>query len=186
MGRCSTLYAVDPQIVHEPDKRICLGWDYARTYEEATDELHEHLYPDESTANGKRIREVYMEHDPWRPEGPDKWCRWCASFATGCPSFAKHAEFSVSHSYSNPIWGSDFHFHNMYPGSRHSDMANRFIECFAVVTENDLVDMERQLEACGTAFCTHDREGAKETRDFIAFARQWLAAGKTLLYHANG
>ena len=204
------MYAVDARIVHERDKRICMGWEHEQTLEEAKEALHAHLHPEDDQhafVSSKEMRELekridatYNEHTPWSSSigtGPSEhWCKWCAAFATGCPSFVTRAEFSVSHSYSNPIWSSQFHFFNMHPGSLYSDMANRFVNgrCYKEIAERDVADLESDLERRGTAYCTQDREALDETRRFIAFARSWLAAssskendvgGVVLLYDAD-
>ena len=191
--------------MHERDKRICMGWEHEQTPREAKEALHAHLHPEDDQLLFESIEEMreleeridatYNEHPPWSStvSGPSEhWCKWCAAFATGCPSFVKRSEFSVSHSYSNPIWRSYFHISNMRFGRLFSDMANRFIEgtSYMAITEGDVEELERDVERRGTPYCTQDREALEETRSFIAFARSWLASSVdvevVLFYHANG
>lgn len=85
-------------------------------------------------------------------------------------------ELSFGHSYKNPIWTSDFHFYNMYPGHSHTDFTNRFSHdlMYREIFTRDVVSLQNKLDRLGTAYCCDDIEAYDETVQFIDFCKKWL------------
>lgn len=80
------------------------------------------------------------------------------------------------HSYSNPIWGSDWHFYNAYPGESHSDFVNRFDKnkMFREISESDIACLKDTLTRYGKAYRRPDLEAIEETEQVITFCEKYI------------
>lgn len=199
MGRSLNLYAIQDSIEHDKSKPICMGLDYERTIDESKECLHSHI-------NGKKEYKTFKEEmeavdETWNDFQPyswehmteklgEAWCPWCAVFSSeglyGSPIIKCSIDFN--HSYSNPIWHSDWHFYNMYPGQTHTDLVNRFSNkrMYRQIFDKDVEHMEYLLRLAGTAYCTADKEAMDETQRMIGFCKKWLAEpGIAVIYESE-
>lgn len=198
MGRSLNFYALPDCIHHDRSKRLCMRWEYEQTHEETKEAVHRAVKGDVTYSTFKEEREAtdtaWKENRPYSWGDADTtinedWCPWCAVFANeglyGSPLLK--ASIGFNHSYSNPIWRSDWHFYNMYPGESHSDMVNRFgsERMYREVFDRDVDQMESSLESVGTAYCTADREAKEETERAIGFCRRWLAEPGTVVIYES-
>ena len=199
MGRSLHFYAIPDSITHDTTKPICMGLDYERTLDEAKECLHEHL-------NGKKeykdfreelehIEKTWKEFPTYRYEKYERipseaWCPWCAVFSGDelYESPLIKASIGFNNSYSNPIWRSDWHFYNMYPGQTHTDLLNRFSNehMYRQIFDRDVENIEYSLGSLGIAYCTSDKEGLEATQRTIEFCKKWLAEpGIAIIYHSE-
>lgn len=199
MGRSLNLYAIPDTITHDTSKPICMQWDYERTHDEAKSELHGFLKADETYANSRE--ELDDIDNTWKDnqvKSWDKnyntvhnqhWCPWCAVFASEglFESSVLKDSTSFNHSYSNPIWRSDWHFYNMYPGASHTDIVNRFSNerMYRQVFPEDIDRLKVGIRSSGSAYCTADREALEETNMFIEFCEKWLGEPNTAVIYES-
>lgn len=135
MGKPLILYALPATIRHDPTRRICMGWDYERTLDEARAELYAHLHPEqepnwanlrEYEAHRAEVEAEYWRNQPyvadpadWREVPNPAWCPWCAAFAPGGgrldgSPLVKAERLSTDQS------------HWFLPRRDHTDLVNRF------------------------------------------------------------
>jgi N-acetyl-anhydromuramyl-L-alanine amidase AmpD len=110
-------------------------------------------------------------------------------FANGLyDSKAVIASKDFSHSYSNPIWYSDWHFYNMHPGKHHSDFVNRFNsdKMYREIDISDVEDMIENLSKYGKAYRECDLEAIEETQQVIKFCERHLENPEiTIIYESE-
>lgn len=198
MGRSLNFYALPDRIEHDKSKRFCMGWEHEQTHEETMDAVHAAV--NGGAAYGTFREESAATERAWKENAPyswdrdemklgEGWCPWCAAFANeglyGSPLLK--ASVGFCHSYSNPIWRSDWHFCRMYPGQDHTDIVNRFgsERMYRQVFDVDVDNMESSLESIGTAYCTADREARDDTERAIAFCRRWLGEPGTIVIYES-
>lgn len=187
MGRSLALYAVQMSD-HEKDKKICMNWEYQREYDEILYELEDYLTNKDVNCTSREC--LYDKNYPYKYNVLDMyinqdWCPKCALFTEGLTSNNPLVKKSIdfSHSYSNSIWKSKWHFYNMYPGDTNADFCNRFIgEKYRQMyidkntySSNNPSYIKHMLETYGKPYCTVDREAYAETSEFISFCEEWLS-----------
>ena len=76
---------------------------------------------------------------------------------------------NVSHSYSNPIWASDFNVKMLYLGDSSTDFARRFDRerMYREISAVDVEDAFETLERLGTCHRTSDKEAREETLEVL-------------------
>ena len=199
MGRSLNLYAIPSTIVHDSSKRICMNWEYERSCDEAKEELHSHLNKDKTYENYRdQLADVAKTWSSNKSRGWDAkykavynqdWCPWCEVFSGEglYDSQIVKARMDVHHSYSSPIWMSDWHFYKMYPGKSHSDIINRFRNdrMYREITQSDVNDVKMSLERLGKAYCTADREALDETGRFVRFCESCLKEPDTIVIYES-
>lgn len=116
-------------------------------------------------------------------EAVEKWCDLCLFYAEG-PFSSKLVkdEYSIKHSYSNPIWASDWNIKDMYLGSD-----TGLSRCFGPdrmireIREDDLERAATRLEFLGEPIRECDKHALAETQDVIAFCQANINAGLIVL-----
>lgn len=171
MGRDLAFYAVTRDVAHEPSRLICLNWECEPTYDDFKHELDDHLQQ-------KDAHKTYMYmYNLESTEANQEWCPRCAMFTNGLSNSKAVVDgIDFIHSYSNPIWRSDWHFYNMYPGNDHTDFVNRFdSKCmYREMFQDDVERLKRGLATCGKAYRKVDLEATEETKKVVAFCEKWL------------
>ena len=167
-----SFYAVKRNVPHEPSRLICLNWECEPSYSDLTHELDEHL----QQKDARKKHQVYVYNLEIVQVNPE-WCPRCAMFADGLYHSKVVADkIEFGHSYSNPIWRSDWHFYNMYPGNAHTDFVNRFEQnrLYREILQNDVDELKRGLVKCGKAYRKVDLEATDETESVVEFCERWL------------
>lgn len=190
MGRSLSFYAVNTNIPHDISCKICLDLEYEPTHETLKDILYKHLYKDAEELQEKI--NTCWENNQLRNyktcmfDINTEWCPRCFMFAHGLyDSKAVIASKYFSHSYSNPIWCSDWHFYNMHPGKHHSDFVNRFDseKMYREIDISDVEDMTKNLSKYGKAYRECDLEAIEETNRVIKFCEEHLGNPEiTIIY----
>lgn len=155
MGRSLTFYVVNTNIPHDKSCKICIDLEYEP--EQATHELPKKL----------------------------DWCPRCHMFANGLyDSLAVIASQYFSHSYSNPIWSSDWHFYKMRPGKVHTDFCNRFDSerMYREIGHSDIQGMKEDLIKYGKTYRKYDLEAIQETQRVIKFCEEHISPEITIIY----
>lgn len=155
MGRTIEFHIVRRDVDHDKGKPLCFGWEFQ---------------DDESVMDRKINREEYLF------ESPD-WCPRCRMFYYGFyDGECTIDSLGISHSYSNPVWSSDYCIYNMGPGDDsaftklfRSDMMIREI------TRVDIICIKKELEVLGEPFRTSDKEAKEETLRVMDFIEHWLS-----------
>ena len=184
MGRSLSFYAVNTNIPHDKSDKICIDLEYEKDFEDLKEELYKNLYPEEDSnlRQCKSVDDYFLhrknQNECWISNCPNKidWCNRCRMFVDGLYGIDIFARIDFNHSYSNPIWWSDWHFYNMYPGHSHSGFCNRFDSqrMYCEIGESDIEYMKRNLSECGKPCKTSDLEASEETEEVINFCEQHI------------
>ena len=173
MRRSLHLYAVKRSTVHDHAKKLCFDLEY----EPESIEL-------EAKFDSLEDIKKYL----WLDNCKEDWCARCCMFAIGLSTCVSNQDWvTFSHSYSNPIWNSKWHFYNMYPGSSHTDFVNRFDQqhLYAEISINDVEYVQRQIANYGIAHRSVDKEALQETAIFIDFCQKWLHEQDVLVIYES-
>jgi hypothetical protein len=181
MGRDLSFYAVNINIPHDKSAKICLDLEHDLTHEELQDELFRHLYPEEDS--NLNDYSIYI-----KKTSKVDWCNRCYMFARSLyEAKAVIASVDFRHSYSDPIWRSDWHFYNMHPGKRHSDFCNRFDsdKMYREIDQSDITDLKESLCKYGKAYRTPDLEAIEETQKVIKFCEEHIKNPEVTIIYAS-
>lgn len=201
MGRSLSFYAVNTKIPHDISCKICLDLEYEPIRETLMEMLYKHLNPDvedaEDPEDAQELREKIkicwdtnslINYKTCTLEINKDWCPRCHMFANGLydnPAVIASKDFS--HSYSNPIWHSDWHFYNMHPGKHHSDFCNRFDsdKMYREIEHSDIQGLKEDLIKYGRAYRAPDLEAIQETQQVIKFCEEHLENPEITIIYAS-
>jgi hypothetical protein len=90
---------------------------------------------------------------------------------------------SIRHSYSDPIWMSDWLFDKNIVGTRHTDFCNRFDNehMYSEVDEDDIDNIKTYIAGLGNIYRDSDRRAYEETMRVIEFCEKWLKKPDVIL-----
>lgn len=187
MGRDLYWYVLPKKLEHDAKKQICLNWNYEPDDDDVNYELYEKLCtlqgitPCFSNINQYRknqeIKQMIFEYTYGsKSEEKTMWCAKCHMFACGLyNSPLLKDSCRVSHSYSNPIWRSDWNIRDLYLGERDSSFVKLFSKdrlYYEVTNENVETGFE-QIEKLGEPLRTSDKEAREETLSVLKFLQKW-------------
>ena len=189
-----------------------MNFEYQRSIYETMPALHNHIFPKQTRAHVPmpELRALYDANAPinYSDSGeivnnPD-WCPWCALFADGYGSALQEsaltkATIHFSHSYSNPIWDSQWNFRRMWwqvkssshVSSDYRAFVNRFEgnDTMYELSHDDVAAMRQATCGIDNArlMVMPDMEALVETRAMLEFCEQWLGEPDTrVIYEADG
>lgn len=197
MGRSLNWYILPKNIEHDKSKQLCLDIEYQPEKDdcEIRHKLYNIINPD-----AKKIDDRYIDTDTfkkWIEESrlrdeeekklerhylysDDKkncWCPMCLMYINGLYDTSLVIDsFNISHSYSNPIWGSDWNVKNLYMGDSTTD----FVRCFdndqmyREISKDDVERAFKTIENTGKAIRVSDREAKEETLQVLEFLKKYM------------
>ena len=181
MGRHIDLYIIPKDIPHDANKPMCLELECEPETYEIEELIYSKLRPENSK---KRLAGIdFMSHQKemkalterymWgKKSGHDVWCPTCRLYAHGfydSPLVMKN--FSVSHSYRNPIVGSVWNIKDLYLGKSSTDFARRFNpdKMIREISASDVEEAFEKIERLGTPHRTTDKDAKEEALDMLEF-----------------
>ena len=195
MGRSLSWYIIYCNIEHDKTKQVCLDFEFEPEQDdfELKEKFSELVNPDFKkydfdnddnnccTNNGmkaKKISEYYKEINlNWNSiKYNDIICPKCLMYKSGW--FNKNVvidSIGVSHSYSNPIWDSDWSISDIHMCSSKSNFIRRFSKkhMYAEVSDKDIEYAFRTLESLGEPIRHSDREAYDETIKVLDFLKKY-------------
>ena len=86
------------------------------------------------------------------------------------------ASNNISHSYSNPIWNSDWNIKDLYLGSGTTDFVRRFSKdhMYREISKRDIQNAIVYIEQLGNAIRKSDVEAKNETQEVLEFIQQYI------------
>jgi hypothetical protein len=178
MGRDIYWYAMQKTYEHDPSKSICIDLEYE--LEHCTDvynKIYDKYHTDESEdlflkhINKDKLGESYY----W--ELTNKWCPKCHLYVHGLfHSPLLIDEHHIQHSYSNPIWSSDWNVRDTYMGSSRTDFIRHFSKdrLYREITIAEFEDVVERYNKIGKPIRDSDREAFEEAQDVFEFIRKWI------------
>jgi hypothetical protein len=152
---------------HDHTKRFCFEWD---------------VQPDEEDVKEEVFLKVNDEQVKWYTCMDDhnrvNWCPVCLTYAMGLwyspyRITGKH----IAHSYSNPIWGSEWNVRNFYLGSTCTSFIRQFRQnsMYSEVRTSDVSYSHTKLHVLGEPKRTSDKEAYHETLEVLKFLEYWTS-----------
>jgi hypothetical protein len=200
MGRSLHWYVV-PKILDHDKSKICIDVEFEpeRDDTEIEHRVYKVLNPDsqEIEANAypsfrewiaaTQERERIVKQTFEECTQNDRLCPKCRFYKEGFlfESPIVVASKHVSHSYSNPIWASDWNIKNMWMGSSTTDFVRRFSSerMYREISKRDVEQTYEKIERdfLGKAIRTSDVEAKTETEDVLKFLRQYMEDDNVLM-----
>jgi len=170
MGRDLEWYVLDAKEwgKHDSTKKFCFQWEAQPDEQDVQSDLASRIEKCESKIWS------YI-HDR---EHASLWCPTCITFAKGLydSPFIK-ARKHVHHSYSNPIWSSEWNIKNMYLGSCRTPFIRQFRQnnMYSEIEKRNITYSLERLEELGEPKRTSDKEACQETMEVLEFLKNWTA-----------
>jgi hypothetical protein len=178
MGRSLTWYVVRTPQEHDKTKPICFDLEFEPEKDdiELREKLYRIVYPDRDVPqepycmlNYKELSKLWYTH---KYDHKDMWCPKCRFYNSGlCGSDSVIAEHDVRHSYSNPIWWSEWNISKFHMGNSNTDFVRRFSKehLYREIGQKDIEYSYRKLEELGDPIRVCDFEAKQETMRVLAF-----------------
>jgi hypothetical protein len=182
MGCDLCWFVVPTVIVHDTAKPLCLGLEFEpENDDEVAGAIHALRHgPDACRdAYAKYAKEVEaIKHESvWGEQGAE-WCPACRMYARGLwDTSLVLASQHIHHSYSNPIWRSDWCIRDLYMGKSRTPFLRRFsnTHMYREVTAEDVAHARRKVEDLGEPIRTSDKDACEETLRILSFLERWTA-----------
>ena len=191
MGRDLSWYIIPRDIKHEDTKVLCMELEFEPESDEFGELLYDHVHGVEATSDEpklkvwdiatyknrrdkeQKLRYRYLYDDSYQHE----WCPKCLMYANGlygCPLVIAHEH--VQHSYSNPIWMSDWNVKDLYMGSSTTPFIRRFSKdrLYREIVKDDVMRAYDEIERLGECFRTSDKEAKEETLMILEFLSRYV------------
>lgn len=189
MGRDLCWYVLPVNIEHDTTKPMCLGWDFQHDEDDVKYEIYEKVCvmegrePDFNNVSMYRRNSefnniVYEYQYGDKSDDASVWCPKCKMFANGIYDSSLVVDSChVQHSYSNPIWNSDWNVKDLYLGSSMSAFVKRFCNhrLYREVTSDDVDAAYIKLERLGEPLRKSDKEAHNETLSVLEFLKRWTS-----------
>lgn len=168
-----TLVCID--LDHEPDE---LGEDtcFCRLYEAFKPDNPNH---DNYAEFRKEVNKIRSKIYNLEKEFCNRLCPLCRMYINGIYWSGMHVDgYEVGHSYSNPVWDSDWNIMHLmaYVGDCSSDFARRWQNTNVTVKELFASDVEEcfaRVKELGEPKGEIDKEAREETMRVLEFLREW-------------
>lgn len=176
MGRDLEWYVLDTKEwgKHDSTKKLCFHWDVQPDEEDVQLDVASRMDTSESKIWS------YI-HDR---EHVSLWCPTCITFARGlyASPFIK-AKKNVHHSYSNPIWSSEWNIKDMYLGSCGTPFIRQFRSnnMYSEIEKKHITYSLERLEELGAPKRTSDKEAYEETMEVLEFLKDWASQPDTVI-----
>lgn len=202
MGRDLNWYVIPRDIEHDPNKRICLNWEFQKDEDEVNSEIYEKVVGSDGEFELKRrdsetITEFFKRkqahndvvlkvvHDyVWSDDHKDEWCPKCDMFAKGLyESPLIVSDMHIGHSYSNQYWWSKWNIKDLYMGSSQTPFVNLFRNenTYREIEHEEVERAIEQMNELGTPLRTSDIEACDETMEVLEWLKIWTADEKYIV-----
>lgn len=176
MGRDLYWYIIPKKIEHDATKPVCLSLEYEPDEDEIYELIYEHVNgKDDRGALRQTMKELTYNYR-YRHEHRHKWCPKCFMLVNGIHAFPLViAHEHIGHSYSNPIWNSDWNIKDMYMGTSSTPFIRRFskYKMYREISKQDIDRAYQDIEQLGECMRTSDREAKKETLMILDFLSKY-------------
>jgi hypothetical protein len=121
----------------------------------------------------EKIREICFQYK-YDDDKTDKWCKKCFTYANGIHN-NKIDSIDIQHSYSNPIWRSDWNIKDLYMGSSTTSFMRRFSKDrqYREIFDDDVNEAYKRIENIGIPIRDSDVEAKKETLEVLDFLKKY-------------
>ena len=180
MGRDLSWYIIPTTLEHESAKPLCLKLDFEPEKDHKGDLLYAHFHPegiDEYDLKGIENLELSYLYET---DKNTEWCSLCNLYMSGlCYSEVVLDNYGLHHSYSNPIWGSDWNIKGFCMGSSTTPFIRKFDRehMYREITPANVASVVDQLDALGDPVRTSDKEAQQETMEVLRFLQKWAGRG---------
>lgn len=189
MGRTITFYVISNKIEHDKSK-FCFDfefepeqndWEYTEKYYKMINphikDLVREDYPNEKEYSKAICNRINEQNNLWNSLNyKDLWCPKCNMYKYGIWS----CDFIINkmyifHSYSNPIWESEWNIGKCYLGSSNTNFTRRFSkkDIIREITEEDIIHEYERIEKMGEPILTSDIEAKEETIRVLDFLERY-------------
>lgn len=201
MGRSITFYAISANMEHDKTK-ICFDfefepedcWEYKQKYwsliNPDTKEIVREDYQNNSDYIIDFSNRIKEKDRLWGSHEHNKlWCPKCKLFKSGiwgCDYIIDR--FDVQHSYSNPIWFSEWNIKDCYLGSHQTNFIQRFSkesQLLREISKDDINYEYKRMEELGEPIRTSDLEAKEETMEVLDFLKKYAKRTDVILVVAD-
>ena len=186
MGRSLRWHVLRGDIKHDASKHFCFDWEFQDDKDEVLEQVHDAMCSMKSdddrrasplSYNEKQTEKWNSYIDATSEDSVCKWCPKCLMYAVGIYSASVQLDsFDISHSYSNPIWESEWNVRSFHMGSSDTDFVRRFRNdnMYREILPEDVRDLRRRLASLGTPMRKSDREACREAESLLSFLEKWM------------
>jgi hypothetical protein len=197
MGRTIDFYVVKKELAHDKSKSLCFDLEFEPDTWDLENKLAVHEYGESilDVTSGCAIedsgslikktnklftlkRDLYVQYVyDWHGNHAHLWCPKCKLFAQG---FYKSEyvvdSYTVSHSYSNPIWYSKFNIKDLCIGKSNTEFVNLFEDhhFYREIDKYEIKMARRHIESLGEPLRYKDQDAHLETMEVLAFLDKWV------------
>lgn len=174
MGRYLSFYIVEQDIEHQKiHDNVCFDLEYQLDNEELIDTIEKKLVHNNTSAQDKR---KHIENEYIGNINKHNLCPKCKMFMIGICGDVTVDSLHIRHSYSNPIWSSDYNIKDLSLGTSRSEFVRLFrtdssyFEIFAHHIERGYA----YINDLGTPRTETDKEAFDETIRILHFLERWV------------
>ena len=181
MGRDLSWYIIPKTLVHDRSKALCLNLEYEPEKDDKGTLIYNYFNKDkdcnmyccETNKSIEKIEYSYL----YSNEKNKQWCPICKMYMNGLyDSSIVLGKHSIHHSYSNPIWMSDWNIKDFYMGSSSTPFIRKFDKehMYREIFINDINYLYERIEILGIPVRTSDKKAYEETIYILEFLKQWV------------
>ena len=174
MGRDLSWYVIPKNVFLEHDTaKFCVDLEF----EPKHDELRGILAAKLGASVPWFYQAVQKEQDDILNGNSHLWCPKCILFTHGLYDLPELlASKHISHSYSDPIWISDWNIKGMYMGCDTTEFCRRFSRnnMYNEIRKDDVERASRSLRDLGEPIRTPDKEAREESLEVLEFIEKFM------------
>jgi hypothetical protein len=173
MGKSLRWYILPTTIEHDKTKQICIDLEFEPENDDfkIKEKVYKIMNPESEDISYLPVAACWNTDKKY-------WCPKCHMYAHGLyGSSLVIDEMSISHSYSNSIWNSDWNVRNLNMGCYKTDFVRRFNKnrMYREICKDNLESrMKYCFEEQGNPIRTSDVEAKDETLSVVNFLNKYL------------
>jgi hypothetical protein len=181
MGRSLCWYVVKLPKEHDKTLPICLDLEFEpeKNDYEIKLQLYQIIHPEitDISYNIKNYKEISELWHSYKYNKKEMWCSKC-KFFNNCidDSDIVIDKLDIQHSYSNPIWTSEWCVRGLWLGSSSTDLMRRFSKehLYREIKNEDVKRAYKKIEELGDPIRRCDVEAKEETMNVLEFLKKYM------------
>lgn len=171
MGRDLHWFVIPKVIVHDPERRMCFGWEFQPDESEVIRDVHGKMGISQDLCDFLNMGRY-----------TDDWCPKCHMFARGIheKSPLVVAHYHIGHHYTHPGWMSDWNIKSILLGSYHTLFAELFRNdmMYSEIVHKDIDSARFKMRFMKSPpLRTSDKEAKEETDMILDTLEEWSIKG---------